>query len=407
MTLRVETGKAIFMDSRASCNLCHLNAGAQDTAGDIHGEPSLAPGQVVTPLNVATTWQPDTVYIPAVGGANNGRWGVVTPTDSSNPYFFLALTSSAGATGTSGASEPAWPTEIGDAVVDDQITWVNYGIASQRLGGPGRNFTTGTDTDVLRDVGDALAGLDGSLPLNEVVAPVVIPQDPGNLVLGTGSATENNGAQGDFNIQSLIEAPRKSSFFHNGAISTNIEDAVSFYFTEIFDGSSGGGPRVTGAAPKGRTCNAGVITGSTTVNGTDVRGCGAAALASLADTYTGGDNRQVLNQIGFFLRALSTVYSIADCERLLDDSIDRIDAGMPITVPVLNCTTDLNDVNRVIAGAHLTVPSNYLAVQTQALKLVVELRKAANHRNRKKLAAIVSDLVSLRHSIASISPDLP
>ena len=124
-----------------------------------------------------------------------------------------------------------------------------------------------------------------------------------------------------------------------------------------------------------------MVTGNTgTVSGA------ALSLTSLAGTYTGGDTQQVLNQIGFFLRALSTVYSIADCERLVDDSINRIDAGLPMTVPVLNCTSDLGDVDRVIAGAHVTVPDNYLTVQTQAQNLQAELKKAAKQRESQEAA---------------------
>ena len=36
-------------------------------------------------------------------------------------------------------------------------------------------------------------------------------------------------------IQSIIEAPRKNAFFHDGGIATNIEDAASFYFTTAFE----------------------------------------------------------------------------------------------------------------------------------------------------------------------------
>ncbi len=377
-----ETGKAIFMDSRASCNLCHFNSGAQDTIGDDLGVPALAPALVVSPENIATTWQPSQMYVPAIGSPTDMVWGVVMPTDPNNPYLFLAYTSTAGAVGTSGASEPAWPSVIGDTVVDNEITWLNLGIASQRLSKAGRNFITDTNPDALNVLGDpfaAFSGPDGSLPLNELVSPVVIPQDLGAV-------------QGDFNIQSIIEAPRKNSFFHNGAISTNVEDAASFYFSPAFDQSVAGVAHT--APPRGRGCPRGIP-------------CGAFALNSLAATYTGGDTQQVLNQIGFFLRALSTVYSIADCERLVDDSINRIDAGLPIKVPVLNCTTDLSDVDRVIASAHVTVPANYLIVQTQTLNLLAELKKAAHQRNRAKLSTIVGELKDLRHSIASISPDLP
>ena len=68
-----------------------------------------------------------------------------------------------------------------------------------------------------------------------------------------------------------------------------------------------------------------MVTGNT---GTDVRGCGLGSLESLAASYTGGDTQQVLNRLGFFLRALSTVYSISDCERLVTDTISRLDAGL-------------------------------------------------------------------------------
>jgi hypothetical protein len=403
-----ETGKAIFLDSRASCNLCHFNGGAQSTEGDIRAEPGLAPAQVLSPVNVTAIWRPGQSYVPAFGSPNNSRWSVVTPSDPSNPYMFLATSSSAGGAGTSGATEPPWPTDIGSVVVDNQITWINLGIAAQRgIGAPARNFSGASDTDVLKDVADPLAsfsGPDGTPPLDEVVAPVVLPLDPGDGVLNTGRAEENNGSQGGFNFQSVVEAARKSSFFHNGAFTTNVEDAASFYFTNIFDGSGIGGPIDVASSPRGRGCTAGVITGTT---GTNVIGCGAGALNSLAATYTGGNTQDVLNHIGFFLRAMSTVYSIADCERLVTDTISRLDAGLPMTVPVLNCTSDLGDVDRVIAGAHVTVPGNYLTVQAQAQSLQPQLKKAAKRRNRAKLLSILNQLKAMRGSIASISPDLP
>jgi hypothetical protein len=146
-----------------------------------------------------------------------------------------------------------------------------------------------------------------------------------------------------------------------------------------------------------------VVTGNT---GTDVRGCGLGSLESLAASYTGGDTQQVLNQLGFFLRALSTVYSISDCERLVTDTISRLDAGLSTDVPVLNCTSDLGDVDRVIAGAHVTVPANYLIVQAQAQSLRAVLKKDAKRHDRGKLVGIINKLKEMRHSIASISPEL-
>ena len=84
--------------------------------------------------------------------------------------------------------------------------------------------------------------------------------------------------------------------------------------------------------------------------------------------------------LGFFLGRLSAVYSVADCERLVNDTISRLDAGLSTQVPVLNAPRDLGDVDRVIAGAQVTVPDNYVAVQMQARSLadrVDECRQAS------------------------------
>jgi len=217
-----------------------------------------------------------------------------------------------------------------------------------------------------------------------------------------------------FNVQSIIEAPRKKSFFHNAAFTTSIEDAASFYFTDAFvaNGNSAGFGNSAFEGPP--LPNAGSLPnplprapGQPEANPS---GGPALALQELADTYfsptdpVGGQD--VLDTLGFFLRALNVVYSIADCERLTDDAIDRVQAGLPLEVPVLNCTTDLNDVNRVVGGAQVVVPSSYLSAQTEALQIATDLNEAAKERNAAKLTAIVSQLKTLRHSIATISPDL-
>ena len=122
-------------------------------------------------------------------------------------------------------------------------------------------------------------------------------------------------------------------------------------------------------------------------------------------TSQGGQD--VLNTLGFFLRALNVVYSLTDCERLVDDTVSRLDAGLSTRVPVLNCTTDLGDVDRVIAGARVTVPDNYVTVQMQAPSLEKALTNYAKHGNRAKLKGVINQLQAMRSSIATISPDLP
>ena len=229
---------------------------------------------------------------------------------------------------------------------------------------PGANKSSHTDAELLRQ------------DLAPIVSPVVIPQDPGDGV--PGGATR----EGGFNVQSIIEAPRKQEFFHNGAF-TAIEDAASFYFTPRFD-SAQSSARIRNVLRGGKN--------------------GPATLAALAVKYPANPP---LDTLGFFLRALNTVYGIADCERLVQDTIDRINLHLPTNVPVLNCTTNLNDVNRVIAGAHVTVPAQYLNVQGQVGSLASQLKHAANNRNKKKLAEILDTLKGMRQSIATVTPDLP
>ncbi|MBV8356715.1 MAG: hypothetical protein JO189_02090 [Deltaproteobacteria bacterium] len=412
-----ERGKAIFLDGRALCEGCHSNGGAQDLGGDVLAEPELtdAQGNNLSPITTATTWTANNVYFAALGSVAGNpfagiRWSVVVPlSDRDNPNFFLAwdTTPTAGEiSGTSGNTEPIWDNapNPGDTLNDGGIVWMNLGVAAQRLNMPGKNFDHGNSTENLTTTALAI----GSNPpilasLDSFVAPVEIPFDPANI----GNLPNN---PGDFNTQSIIEAARKTSFFHNGAfVHGSIEDAVTFYFSTIFDDSPAGNAldRLTG--PLGR----GDVGGACTGFGSHT-GCGGLALSSLADTYEGGHSaqqqRQVFNDLGFFLRALSSVYSIADCERLVQDSIDRTNLGLPLTVPVLNCTTNLNDVVRVINNARVNVPSTYFSVAHQATTLIPQLNLALQQSGPSaifNLTNIKKQLINMRHSISTISPATP
>jgi cytochrome c peroxidase len=321
-----ETGKAIFLDGHAQCNLCHFNAGANDIIGEID--------------------------------APNAN-------DQSAPF-------------------------------------------------PERNFTSHQLVDLMRCAdknGQPTDCLNASTAtahgLNALIAPVVFPQDPGDKIQAGGVSSKNGASDcgsginsggntgcvqgkglrtGGFNVQSLIEAPRKKSFFHNGAFTTNVEDAASFYFSPAAD-------RLGAFIPP-----------------RDVGpGSGADALATLAETYFGdpSDTQQVLDTLGFFLRALSTVYAIADCERLVQDTMDRIDMHLGTKVPVLNCTNNLSDIGRMMAGARVTLPADYLGVQSEVETLKSQLKHAVRSRNKAELNQVLESLKSLRHQLATITPDLP
>ena len=188
---------------------------------------------------------------------------------------------------------------------------------------------------------------------------------------------------GAFNLQPLMEVARKKSFFHNGAFST-LESAISFYFSPTGDAI-----KAFTAPRKGET--------------------GATALANLATTYFSNpsDTQDVLNSMGFFLRSLSAVYSLADCERLVTDSLDLAEQRQPATVQAMLCTNDLQDVSNVISGAQTTLPAQYLALKAQVPNLQSQLQLAEKQGNPAMLSHVRSRLVAFRNSIATISPDLP
>jgi hypothetical protein len=279
---------------------------------------------------------------------------------------------------------------------------------------PGRNENEQQNVDVLTNTtfhipstGQTVTGgLDG-------LTPVTIGRDPGDgapiggVQVPTGISV--------FNVQSIIEAPRKKSFFHNGVFATSVEDAISFYFTDPFafnlntaaftaptkqtGGTLAMAPGLPNPLPRGTGQPEGTLPGGP-----------ALALQTLAGVYFPSDpggGQEVLDTMGFFLRALSVVYSMVDCERLLDDSISRVGAGLPLTVPVLNCTNDLSDVERVIAGARVNVPAAYQYIQNQIPQLQDSLQAAADQRDVGRLSALVTELRNLRNSVATISPDLP
>jgi hypothetical protein len=292
---------------------------------------------------------------------------------------------------------------------------------------PGRNEDEEQNVDLLTDntfeipsTGQTVTGgLDGLTPVS------IGGTDPGDGSPIQGTA----GVLPIFNVQSIIEAPRKKSFFHNGVFNTSVEDAASFYFTDAFVADANfnvfslGTNEINGMPVP-------IALGLTLPRGPgqpegNPSGGAALALTALANTYFPSDSvtgdvltspggQDVLNTMGFFLRALNVVYSIADCERLMSDANTIARMNQPTTVQVLNCTTDLNDVNHVIGGAKVQLAAQYISVQNAALQLVQELQQvAATNASAGPytgepvlLGQILNNLVAQRHAIANISPDL-
>lgn len=84
--------------------------------------------------------------------------------------------------------------------------------------------------------------------------------------------------------------------------------------------------------------------------------------------------------MGFFLRALSAVYSIIDAERLIQDTIFLINAGQPATVQLLNVNNDMHDVINVLRQAKVTLPPAYSKLLTKISVLGVEFQLAPHER---------------------------
>jgi hypothetical protein len=215
----------------------------------------------------------------------------------------------------------------------------------------------------------------------------------------------------EFNSQPVIEAVRKgkNQFFHNGS-ADSIEQAAELYFT-VFNQTGGGygracalaGDRLNIPPPGAAVVGAG---------GTCVRIAGGAAVnviaadfPTLADIKSEFGNN-ALNELGYGLRALSAFYSLADCERLVDETKFRIQNRLSTKQPVMHCGFSLSDVASVLTNARVKPLSPaYRRVAVASFGLKAQLTEAAATRNLYKLNAIKNTLKDLRKQIAT-TPDL-
>jgi hypothetical protein len=257
---------------------------------------------------------------------------------------------------------------------------------------PGAAKNSHTSTDILRIA---------EVTLNNLVMPVTIPRDAGDKRERGGVQADGQRA-GGFNMQSLIEAPRKRAFFHNNAFATDVENAIGFYFGSTFDASQGGSGRVAQV----RYC---AKPGNACPNDPALRLSGVDALAAL-----GGN--AAIDKLGFFLRALSAVYSLADCERLVEEMIERTNLGLPTSLPAMHCQFALDDVRYVLENAKVDLPFQYQALLQQLPALEATLEGATTEGSAlaaggasgtaASLPGLLADLRRARNGIAS-SPQLP
>jgi hypothetical protein len=233
--------------------------------------------------------------------------------------------------------------------------------------------------------------------------------DPDTCVEGVG-----------FNSQSLVEAARKNQFNHNGSVIGSIEDAAKFYFTDTFNNSPAGHGKACAVAgdrlgvPSAPIGVGGASGDNTTcVNPTSPPPRVPVPLIP-ADYITLADiqsefGRDAFNKLGFFLKSLSAVYSLNDCRRLVDETILRIDNGLPTNLPVKHCKFNLDDVASVLKSTRAGPLSRaYSNVVIASSDLKVQLALAAKNHDTSKLKVIKDKLNNLRKKIATTTPaELP
>ena len=203
---------------------------------------------------------------------------------------------------------------------------------------------------------------------------VAIPKDP-------GAAT----SAGSFNLQSVIEAPRKHAFFHNSAIVGEVEDAARFYFRPPF-GRTNGEP---GTGASSREILDGISPG---------------AFLDTERAFKAEFGRNGFNELGGFMRSLSAYYALVDCERLIDEAIERLEVGASPKLPIDHCGINLQDTRKVLFGAKLKRKPFY-KVAFKAGFLAYKLKHQARRQDVAGLNRTKNDIVTLRRSIAS-SPQL-
>jgi hypothetical protein len=219
--------------------------------------------------------------------------------------------------------------------------------------GPGTNFNNDTNTDEERVDLSQLTGVN-------------IPEDEG----GFDTPAFGPAANGAFNFQPLIEAPRKKSFFHNGA-EVEFDRVMEFYFREPF---------ISSPAFAGRPGHC-----------TDIE---------CLETAFGP---KPLQRLGAFIRSLSAFYSLRDCERLIAETIERIDLDAPTRLPALHCEFALDDVKSVLGDIKL-YPRPFRAVERAMGNLKKRVHRAVHHK--EALQRILADLAFLRTQILT-TPQLP
>jgi hypothetical protein len=220
----------------------------------------------------------------------------------------------------------------------------------------GNNININTDVEL------------GSDDIGMKVVGVALPHDEGAST-SFGNPTRDPDFQEAFNIQSIIEAAQKKAWFHNHRVSNKFEKAIEFYISSDF------------------TDNAGAFTSEHVMRNGNTSG---------SISFPKGDG---VEHIGAFLRALNAFYNLRDCERLIDEAIDRVAWKVSLTLPLEHCAFNLDHTAGVLKGAKL--PKLHKIVQKGAKNLKKEMKRAKRSKRVDKLLRARAIIHAMRNSIAT------
>jgi mono/diheme cytochrome c family protein len=217
---------------------------------------------------------------------------------------------------------------------------------------PGANGNLDTNVDEEREFLSDLVGVE-------------IPEDEGAPA-----------APGASNVQSIIESVRKTAFFHNTA-ETDLERAIEFYFREPFT-SSPGRAALDIFAPGGHI--------------------------DTLEEFEAFGGPHAINKMGVFMRTLFAYYALRDCERLLEESIARLDAGVSPDLPAQHCQFNLRDIRKALMESKMK-PDPHRDIVVQTFFLDDRIESAIDSARRGPFVLILRDMRGMKDLIAQTTEE--
>lgn len=234
---------------------------------------------------------------------------------------------------------------------------------------PNQNVNVNTEVEKASPrIGNELFGPDVELPHDEGAANSFGPRPPAGP-----------GFDEAFNTQSVIEAAQKKAWFHNHRVLNDFEEALAFYGSEDF------------VNPNNSPIRVGIHTSLEGLKNGDPNG---------NNHFPKGDG---IEHLGAFLRSLNAYYNLRDCERLVKESIARIEKKVSSKVSQQHCEFNLNNARRVLKGIKLK-KKPHQKVANAVPFLVAQLKLAQKTKSKLIYQLALKEITKLKKSIATRPP---